>query len=47
VNVAGAADNGVVIVHWIRVCHCMFPSMDEAVMNTVMTVLVFGAWRVR
>ena len=25
VNVAGAADNGVVIVHWIRVCHCMFP----------------------
>jgi len=25
----------------------MFLSMDEAVMNTVMTVLVFGAWRVR
>ena len=25
VNVAFAADNGVVIVHWIRVCHCMFP----------------------
>jgi hypothetical protein len=25
VNVADAADNGVVIVHWIRVCHRMLP----------------------
>jgi hypothetical protein len=47
VNVAGAAHNGVVIVHWIRVCHECSLSMDEVVMNTVMTVLMFRAWRIR
>jgi hypothetical protein len=46
-NAACVADNGEVVVHWIRVCHRMLLSLYEARMNTVVTLLMFRAWRVR
>jgi hypothetical protein len=47
VNAAGVADNGEVVVHWIRVCHRILPSLYEAMMITVVTLLVCRAWRIR
>jgi hypothetical protein len=47
VNTAGVADNGEVVVHWIRACHRMLLSLYDAMMNTVVTLLVFRAWRIR